>query len=310
VDRPAHLVRRIGGLMAGATVPLAIHRAGGDRLAFVLYFLRRNPRMIVGGIIVLGWLFIAAFAPFVAPYDPIKVNVSDSLIPPGGAHWLGTDDLGRDVLSRVMWGARVSLSVGVISVSIGLLVGTSLGLAAGYLGGTFDLLIMRGIDALLAFPALILAIAITSALGPQIQNAMIAIGIVAIPAYARLTRGQVLAVRSRDFIVAARTIGCTPLGIIRRHIFPNIMNTLIVQATLSTAFAILAEAALSFLGLGPQPPYPSWGQDINYSQRYLPNLKWWMSVGPGLAIFTAVFGFNYLGDALRDALDPRLRRSG
>jgi peptide/nickel transport system permease protein len=297
-------------MAAGATVPLAIHRAGDDRLASVLYFLRRNPRMIVGGIIVLGWLFVAAFAPFVAPYDPIKVNVSDSLIPPGGAHWLGTDDLGRDVLSRVMWGARVSLSVGVISVSIGLLVGTSLGLAAGYLGGTFDLLIMRGIDALLAFPALILAIAITSALGPQIQNAMIAIGIVAIPAYARLTRGQVLAVRSRDFVVAARTIGCTPMGIIRRHILPNIMNTLIVQATLSTAFAILAEAALSFLGLGPQPPYPSWGQDINYSQRYLPNLKWWMSVGPGLAIFTAVFGFNYLGDALRDALDPRLRRSG
>ena len=296
--------------MAGATVPLAIRRAGDDRLGSVLYFLRRNPRMIVGGIIVVGWLFIAAFAPFVAPYDPIKVNVSDSLIPPGWAHWLGTDDLGRDVLSRVMWGARVSLSVGVISVSIGLLVGTSLGLAAGYLGGKFDLFIMRGIDALLAFPALILAIAITSALGPQIQNAMIAIGIVAIPAYARLTRGQVLAVRNRDFIVAARTIGATPLRIVRRHIFPNIMNTLIVQATLSTAFAILAEAALSFLGLGPQPPYPSWGQDINYSQRYLPNLKWWMSVGPGLAIFTAVFGFNFLGDALRDALDPRLRRSG
>ena len=296
--------------MAGATVPLAIRRAGDDRLGSMLYFLRRNPRMIVGGIIVLGWLFIAAFAPFVAPYDPIKVNVSDSLIPPGSAHWLGTDDLGRDVLSRVMWGARVSLSVGVISVSIGLLLGTSLGLAAGYLGGKFDLLIMRGIDALLAFPALILAIAITSALGPQIQNAMIAIGIVAIPAYARLTRGQVLAVRSRDYIVAARTIGATPLRIVASHIFPNIMNTLIVQATLSTAFAILAEAALSFLGLGPQPPYPSWGQDINYSQRYLPNLKWWMSVGPGLAIFTAVFGFNYLGDALRDALDPRLRRSG
>ena len=209
-----------------------------------------------------------------------------------------------------MWGSRVSLSVGVISVSIGLLVGTSLGLAAGYLGGKFDLFIMRGIDALLAFPALILAIAITSALGPQIQNAMIAIGIVAIPAYARLTRGQVLAVRSREYIVAARTIGASPLRIVMRHIFPNIMNTLIVQATLSTAFAILAEAALSFLGLGPQPPYPSWGQDINYSQRYLANLKWWMSVGPGLAIFTAVFGFNFLGDALRDALDPRLRRSG
>lgn len=296
--------------MAGTTVPITLPRVSDDRLASTLYFLRRNPRMIVGGAIVLAWLIIAVFAPFLAPYDPIKVNVTDSLIPPGGAHWLGTDDLGRDVLSRVMWGSRVSLSVGVISVSIGLLVGTSLGLAAGYLGGKFDLFIMRGIDALLAFPALILAIAITSALGPQIQNAMIAIGIVAIPAYARLTRGQVLAVRAREYIVAARTIGCSPLRIVMSHIFPNIMNTLIVQATLSTAFAILAEAALSFLGLGPQPPYPSWGQDINYSQRYLANLKWWMSVGPGIAIFTAVFGFNFLGDALRDALDPRLRRSG
>jgi peptide/nickel transport system permease protein len=296
--------------MAGTTVPIAIRGVGDDRLGSALYFLRRNPRMIVGGTIVLAWLFIAIFAPWVAPYDPIKVNVTDSLIPPSPGHWLGTDDLGRDVLSRVMWGSRVSLSVGVISVSIGLLVGTSLGLAAGYLGGKFDLFIMRGIDALLAFPALILAIAITSALGPQIQNAMIAIGIVAIPAYARLTRGQVLAVRARDFIVAARTIGAPPLRIVLRHIFPNVMNALIVQATLSTAFAILAEAALSFLGLGPQPPYPSWGQDINYSQRYLPNLKWWMSVGPGIAIFTAVFAFNFLGDALRDALDPRLRRSG
>src|SRR5512140_278179 len=294
--------------MTGTTVPIVAKRASDDRVASALYFLRRNPRMIVGGVIVLAWLFVAAFAPFIAPYDPIKVDVANSLLPPGLTHWLGTDDLGRDVLSRVMWGSRVSLSVGLISVSIGLLVGTSLGLAAGYIGGTFDLLVMRVIDALLAFPALILAIAITSALGPQIQNAMIAIGIVAIPAYARLTRGQVLAVRSREYVVAARTIGCSPLRIVLRHIFPNIMNTLIVQATLSTAFAILAEAALSFLGLGPQPPYPSWGQDINYSQRYLPNLKWWMSVGPGLAIFTAVFAFNFLGDALRDALDPRLRR--
>jgi len=296
--------------MAGTTVPIRLGRERSDRLASSAYFLRRNPRMIVGGLIVIAWILAAVFAPFVAPYDPIKVNVIDSLLAPNAQHWLGTDDLGRDVLSRVIWGSRVSLSVGLISVSIGLLVGTSLGLAAGYLGGKFDLFVMRGIDALLAFPALILAIGITSALGPQIQNAMIAIGIVAIPAYARLTRGQVLAVRAREFIVAARTIGASPLRIVLRHILPNVMNALIVQATLSTAFAILAEAALSFLGLGPQPPDPYWGQDINYSQRYLPNLKWWMSVGPGIAIFTAVFAFNFLGDALRDALDPRLRRSG
>jgi len=296
--------------MAGTTLPLALGRERSAQLASAAYFLRRNPRMIIGGLIVLMWVFLALFAPIVAPYDPKAVKVDEALQPPNAQHWLGTDDLGRDMLSRVIWGARISLSVGFISVSIGLLVGTSLGLAAGYLGGKFDLFIMRGIDALLAFPALILAIGITSALGPQIQNAMIAIGIVAIPGYARLTRGQVLAVRAREFIVAARTIGAPPLRIVLRHIFPNVMNALIVQATLSTAFAILAEAALSFLGLGTQPPDPSWGQDINYSQRYLANLKWWMSVAPGLAIFSAVFAFNFLGDALRDALDPRLRRSG
>jgi len=296
--------------MSAGTLPVVLRVPRADRVSALRYFARRNPRMIVGGALVFIWLFLAAFAPLVAPYDPIKVNVADSLLPPSGAHFLGTDDLGRDVLSRVIWGSRVSLSVGVISVSIGFLLGVSLGLAAGYLGGTFDLLVMRGIDALLAFPALVLAIAITAALGPQIQNAMIAIGIVAIPAYARLTRGQALSLRERDFIVAARTVGARPIRIVLRHIFPNLANALIVQATLSTAFAILAEAALSFLGLGPQPPYPSWGQDINYSQRYLPNLKWWMSVGPGVAIFTAVFAFNFLGDALRDALDPRLRRTG
>ena len=295
--------------MSAGTLPVVLRVPSADRVSALRYFARRNPRMIVGGALVFIWLFLAAFAPLVAPYDPIKVNVADSLLPPSGAHFLGTDDLGRDVLSRVIWGSRVSLSVGVISVSIGFLLGVSLGLAAGYLGGTFDLLVMRGIDALLAFPALVLAIAITAALGPQIQNAMIAIGIVAIPAYARLTRGQALSLRERDFIVAARTVGARPIRIVLRHIFPNLANALIVQATLSTAFAILAEAALSFLGLGPQPPYPSWGQDINYSQRYLPNLKWWMSVGPGVPIFTAVFAFNFLGDALRDALDPRLRRA-
>ena len=295
--------------MSEATVPVVLRVPRADRPSALGYFVRRNPRMIVGGAMVLAWLLIASFAPVVAPFDPIAVNVADSLQSPSPAHLLGTDDLGRDVLSRVIWGSRISLSVGLISVGIGFLIGVSVGLAAGYLGGKFDLFVMRGVDALLAFPALVLAIAITAALGPQIQNAMIAIGIVAIPAYARLTRGQTLAVRSRDFILASKTVGCTPFRIVVRHVFPNITNPLIVQATLSTAFAILAEAALSFLGLGPQPPDPSWGQDVAYSTRYLANMKWWMSVGPGLAIFSAVFAFNFLGDALRDALDPRLRRS-
>ena len=296
--------------MSSTALPAVIVVPREDRLSAIRYFLRKNPRMIVGGTSLFILLFIAAFAPYIAPYDPIKVNITDALQPPSLDHLFGTDDLGRDVFSRVLWGSRVSLSVGVISVSIGFLVGVTIGLLAGYLGGTFDLLAMRVIDALLAFPALVLAIAITAALGPQIQNAMIAIGIVAVPGYARLTRGQVLSVRSREFVTAARTVGVPPIRIVLRHIFPNIANALVVQATLATAFAILAEAALSFLGLGPQPPFPSWGQDINYSQRYLANLKWWMSAGPGIAIFSAVFTFNFLGDALRDALDPRLRRSG
>ena len=296
--------------MTEAALPVIGSTPRTDRLSSVRYFLRKNPRMLVGLVLLTILLFVAVFAPIIAPYDPIKVNITDTLEPPSLNHLLGTDDLGRDVFSRVLWGSRISLSVGVISVSIGFLLGVSIGLVAGYLGGTFDLLAMRVIDALLAFPALVLAIAITAALGPQIQNAMIAIGIVAVPGYARLTRGQVLSVRSREFILAARTVGVPPLRIVLRHIFPNIANTLVVQATLATAFAILAEAALSFLGLGPQPPYPSWGQDINYSQRYLANMKWWMSAGPGIAIFIAVFTFNFLGDALRDALDPRLRRSG
>jgi peptide/nickel transport system permease protein len=273
-------------------------------------FSRRNPRFLFGAFLIALLLCGALIGTFAPPYDPIAVNPSDSLQAPSAAHWLGTDDLGRDVFSRVLRGSRISLSVGVISVIIGLVVGVTVGLLAGYLGGVVDLLLMRVIDALLAFPALLLAISITAALGPQIQNAMIAIGVVAIPIYARLTRGQVLSLREREYVTAARAMGAPPLRLVLRHILPNIANPLIVQATLTAAFAILQEAVLSFLGLGAQPPEPSWGQDINYSQRYLTDLMWWMSVGPGLAIFVAVFSFNFLGDALRDWLDPQLRGRG
>ncbi len=245
------------------------------------WYLRRHPRVFIGGGLVAFLILVAIFAPFIARYDPTLVNVSQSLEPPSADHWFGTDDLGRDVFSRTVYGSRISLSVGLIAVGIGFFTGVTIGLVAGYVGGLVDLLAMRAIDALLAFPALILAISITA-----------------------------LAVRERDFVLAARTIGAAPRRIVLRHIFPNITNPLVVQATLSIAFAILAEATLSFLGLGAQPPTPTWGADINYSQRWLSNLKWWMSVGPGLGIFLAVFAFNYFGDALRDALDPRLRRSG
>jgi peptide/nickel transport system permease protein len=264
--------------------------------------------LLIGGSLVLLMLLVALSARFIAPYDPVAADVSQGLQPPNPRHWFGTDDQGRDVLSRVIVGSQVSIAVSAISVAIGLLIGTSVGLAAGYLGGVVDLVGMRVIDALLAFPALLLAISITAALGPDIKNAMIAIGIVAIPAYARLTRAQVLSVREREYVTAARATGVPPVLIMLRHVLPNVANPLIVQATFTAAFAILQEAVLSFLGLGAQPPTPSWGQDINYNQRYITNLMWWGSFGPGMAIFLAVFAFNFLGDALRDALDPQLRR--
>ncbi len=295
------------GAVTSTTAPVA-QRAVRPMRGRLGYFLRRNPRVLLGGVVILLLVLLAIFARVIVPYDPIEVNPSDSMEGPSLQHWLGTDDLGRDVLSRVIVGSQVSLSVGLISVSIGLIVGVSVGLAAGYLGGPVDLLAMRVIDALLAFPALLLAISITAALGPQIWNAMIAIGVVAIPAYTRLTRAQVLSIREREFVTATRAIGASSWRIVFRHILPNVSNSLVVQASLSTAFAILAEASLSFLGLGAQPPTPSWGQDINYSQRYLSNMMWWMSAGPGIAIFLAVLSFNFLGDALRDALDPHLRR--
>jgi peptide/nickel transport system permease protein len=270
--------------------------------------LRRHPRLVVGGGLVIFLVLIAIFAPLLTSYDPIVGDVSDGLQAPSAAHWLGTDDQGRDVLARIMYGARISLSVALISVTIGAVSGVTIGLVAGYAGGTIDLLLMRVIDALLAFPALLLAISITATLGPQIQNAMIAIGVISIPIYARLTRGQVLSLRERDFILAAKAIGVGPVRVALQHLLPNIANVLIVQMTLTAAFAILQEAVLSFLGLGAQPPTPSWGQDIAYNQRYITNLMWWGSVGPGVAIFLAVFAFNFLGDALRDWLDPAFRR--
>ena len=268
---------------------------------------RTHPRVILAGSLVLLLFLVALLAPFISPHDPIAVNADNAYLPPlSPSHLLGTDELGRDLFSRVLWGARVSLPVAFVAVAVGLFAGGVIGLISGYFGGVFDLLLMRLIDALLAFPALILAIAIVAALGPDLRNAMIAIGIVAIPVYARLVRALVLQLKQMEFVAATRSLGATPMRIILRHLIPNLLNPVIVQVSLSAGFAILAEATLSFLGLGAQVPTPDWGQMINTGATFLANDPW-LAIVPGAAISVTVFSFNLLGDSLRDALDPRLR---
>lgn len=258
-------------------------------------------------VIILLVVLSAIFAPLIAPYNPEQVDFAAALSGPSLDHWFGTDNLGRDTFSRVVYGARVSLQVGVIAVGIALLIGTLLGLIAGYLRvGLIDSIIMRFMDALLAFPTLVLALAITAALGPSLTNVMIAVGVLGIPAYARLVRGQVLTVGRREYVEAARALGVPGARIVWRHILPNITAPLIVQASIGVAFAILAEASLSFLGLGVQPPTPSWGSMLAVGKDWLDRAAW-MAVAPGLAIFMTVLAFNFLGDGIRDALDPHLQ---
>ncbi|MGY3453751.1 peptide/nickel transport system permease protein [Bradyrhizobium sp. USDA 4353] len=259
---------------------------------------------MVGLGLIMAFILLALSAPLVAPYDPIKTSWTLVRKAPSAAHWFGTDDLGRDVLARVIYGARASLLAGAISVVIALAIGVPIGMIAGYRGGFIDALISRITDAMLACPFLILAIALAAFLGPSLGNAMIAIGISATPIFVRLTRGEVLSVKVEDYVEAARSVGDTDLQIAVRHILPNIMPALLVQATLSVAAAIIAEAALSFLGLGQQPPAPSWGSMLNAAQRFLTNAPW-MAIWPGLAIFLVVLSLNLLGDGLRDALDPQ-----
>ncbi len=247
---------------------------------------------------------LAIFAPILSPHDPIKQGWATVRKPPSAAFWFGTDEVGRDLFSRIIYGARASLSAGVISVSIALLLGVPLGLLAGYRGGWVDAVISRFTDAMLACPFLILAIAMAAFLGPSLTNAMIAIGITAMPIFIRLTRGQVITIKVEEYVDAARSVGDTPFQIAFRHILPNVAPQLLVQATLTIATAIIAEAALSFLGLGQQPPQPSWGAMLNSAQRFLSNAPW-LAIFPGAAIFITVLSFNLLGDGLRDALDPR-----
>ena len=266
--------------------------------------LRRRPVALASALVLLVVMLAAVFASWVAPYDPLATSWSLVRKAPSAAHWFGTDEVGRDVLSRVIWGARASLSAGLIAVAIAVLVGVPLGMLAGYVGGVLDSVIGRLTDAMLAIPFLILAIALAAFLGPSLSNAMIAIGVSATPIFVRLARGQVLSARAEDWVEAARAVGNPRSRILMRHILPNILPPVLVQSTLAIATAIIAEASLSFLGLGQQPPAPSWGSMLNTAQRFLTQAPW-LALFPGLAIFVTVLAFNLLGDALRDAFDPR-----
>jgi peptide/nickel transport system permease protein len=261
---------------------------------------------VVGLVVITTFIVLAVFASIIVPYDPVATSWTLVRKPPSALHWFGTDDLGRDILARVVFGARASLVAGAISVGIALSLGIPFGLLAGYRGGFVDALISRITDAMLACPFLILAIALAAFLGPSLGNAMIAIGVSTTPVFIRLTRGQTISVKVEDYVEAARAIGNPPWRIALFHILPNILPALLVQATLSIAAAIIAEAALSFLGLGQQPPSPSWGSMLNSAQRFLTNAPW-MALWPGLAIFLVVLSFNLIGDGLRDALDPKSR---
>ena len=289
--------------MATLAVALPVYRELSPGQRVLRRLLRRRGAML-GLTVVVAFIALAIFAPWISPYDPLQTSWSALRKAPAAAHWFGTDEIGRDVLSRVVWGTRASLLAGLVSVCISLALGVPIGLLAGYVGGGADALISRLTDAMLACPFLILAIALAAFLGPSLTNAMIAIGISATPVFVRLTRAQVLAVKVEDYVEAARAVGNSHLRIALRHVLPNVVPPLIVQATLAIAGAVIAEASLSFLGLGQQPPAPSWGSMLNTAKNYIDNAPW-MAVWPGLSIFLLVLSFNLLGDGLRDALDPR-----
>jgi peptide/nickel transport system permease protein len=266
----------------------------------------RNRLVLIGAGIVVAMVLLAACAGFVTPYDPTEMKVADALKAPTIAHPFGTDRFGRDVLSRTIYGSRIALGVALSSITIAFVVGTLLGLIGGYAGGWPDLTIGRLMDVLFSFPTLILAIGIAAMLGPGLDNAALAIAVVYAPLFSRVARGPVIAEREKEYVFAALGLGAGSLRVVFRHILPNVLAPLIVQASVSLAYAILTEAALSYLGLGTQPPAPSWGTMLNEGRTYLETAPW-MSIFPGIAIMFAVFGFNLLGDGLRAVLDPQLR---
>jgi len=274
-----------------------------------MQFMRRlasRKISILGGVIVIFLIVVALFAPWLAPYSPFDQDVMNRLAGPSLSHPFGLDSLGRDVFSRIIYGSRVSLQVGVISIGIAAGVGIVLGLVSGYFGGFVDSFIMRSMDAILAVPGLLLTIAIAAALGPGLTNVMIAVGVVYVPSFARLVRGQVLVVRAQEFVKAAKSTGSSDARMMIKHIWPNSLQPVIVQSSLAIGFAILIEAGASFLGVGAQPPTPTWGSMLRGGYSYMADAPM-LSLAPGLAIMLTVLGFNLLGDGLRDALDPRLK---
>ena len=271
-----------------------------------LYRFFHNKLAVSGSIILLLFVLMAAFAPVLAPYDPFYMDPAAALTGPSPEHLLGTDNMGRDILSRIIYGSQISLKVSLASVTIATAAGVLLGVAAGYFGGITDAVISRILEVMLSFPEVLLALLIMSILGSSLNNIMLAIGIVYTPIFARIARGAVLSVKDSLYVEAARSIGVRDVTIIVRHVLPNILSPVLVQVTLSLAFAILSEAALSFLGIGVEPDIPSWGIMLNNGKAWI-EIAWWVGVFPGIAIALAVLGFNILGDGLRDVLDPRLR---
>ncbi|CAH1212747.1 MULTISPECIES: ABC transporter permease [Paenibacillus] len=272
-----------------------------------LRLLLRNRLAVVGLTFIVMWTVIAAVAPWIAPYDPYATNTAVKLQSPSGEHWFGTDNYGRDILSRVLHGARISIWTGLIAVGISFLIGVPLGGIAAYYGGRMGNIIMRLMDVLLAFPSLVLSMAIAASMGNGLTSAMIAVGVVGIPEFARLMYGQTVSLREKEYVEASRAIGVKDRTILFRHILPNALAPLLVQATLGMGFAILTASSLSFLGLGVKPPTAEWGAMISEGREYIISGQWWLVTFPGLSIATSILGFNLLGDGFRDVLDPRLR---
>ncbi len=281
--------------------------AAGGELADLWRRLRRNRAAIVGAVIVALFVFVAGLAPVLVPFSPIQGNLGDRLQPPSPAHWLGTDELGRDILSRILFGARISLEIQIVAVLLALVIGVILGAVGGYLGGYVDNLIMRAMDVLLAFPSIFLALAIIAALGTGLFNLMLAAGIASVPQFARIVRASILSLREKEFVEAAVALGSGSNRIMFRHLLPNCLAPIIVQSTLRMATVLLTASGLSFLGLGVQPPTPEWGAMLSNARSYLIVAPHVATI-PGVAIMIVVVGFNLFGDGLRDTLDPRLRQ--